>query len=105
MNDPKVFCFDLDGVIFSLVPDLDYNKAQPLMRTVGLVNYLYHSGHYIKLYTARGSASGIGWKAVTERQLKDCGLMYHELHFGKPAADFYIDDKFIALEELFQSYQ
>lgn len=105
MSDRKVFCFDLDGVIFGLVPDLDYTKAPALVHTVDLVNHLYRSGHYIKLYTARGSATGIDWRDVTERQLADCGLLYHELHFGKPAADYYIDDHFIALEELFTIYK
>ena len=30
---------------------------------------------------------------LTQSQLKKWGLKYHELHFGKPDADFYIDDK------------
>lgn len=100
MNKKLTYCFDLDGVVFTLVESLDYSMAKPIDSTVQLINRLFRDGHYIKLYTARGSATGKDWKSVTEQQLLECGLLYHELHFGKPAADFYIDDRLISLEEL-----
>lgn len=31
--------------------------------------------------------------ALTIRQLEDFGIPYNEIIFGKPFADFYIDDK------------
>lgn len=31
----------------------------------------------------------------TKKQLNKWGLKYHKLFFGKPAADYYVDDKFI----------
>ena len=43
---------------------------------------------------------GIDWSEMTKKQLDSWGLKYHELHFGKPAADFYIDDKMLALSQL-----
>jgi len=100
MNKKMTYCFDLDGVVFTLVESLDYSMAKPVDSTIQLINRLYSEGHYIKLYTARGSATGIDWKDMTRQQLQDCGLKYHELQFGKPAADFYIDDRLISLEEL-----
>jgi hypothetical protein len=30
---------------------------------------------------------------LTYNQLKSWGCKFHELHMGKPAADYYIDDK------------
>ena len=33
--------------------------------------------------------------SVTLRQLDTFGIPYHEIYFGKPYADFYIDDKAI----------
>ena len=56
--------------------------------------------HYIIVFTARGYVTGKDWINVTTAQLAKCGLKYHELKFGKPAADYYIDDKLISIEEL-----
>lgn len=96
----KTFCFDIDGVIMTLVPGNDYNKAQPITETVELINKLYETGHYIILFTARGYITKIDWELITIQQLKRAGVKYHELKFGKPAADYYIDDRFIGIEAL-----
>jgi hypothetical protein len=45
--------------------------------------------------TARGSGTGIDWRKKTEEQLEAWGVKYHQLWFGKPSADIYIDDKTI----------
>ena len=47
----------------------------------------------IILFTARGAATGIDWKELTKKQLKDWNVKHHELIFGKPHADVFIDDK------------
>ena len=52
-----------------------------------------HDGHVIVYWTARGSVTGIDWRDITESQLKDWGVKYHELRFGKPSFDLLIDDK------------
>jgi hydroxymethylpyrimidine pyrophosphatase-like HAD family hydrolase len=96
----KIFCFDIDGVIMSLTPDNNYALATPMTTNVELINYLYEKGHRIIVFTARGSATGIDWSDVTKKQLSNIGLNYHELIFGKPAADYYIDDKMIDLNDL-----
>ena len=56
--------------------------------------------HRIVLFTARGSATGIDWTDVTRRQMQAWGVKHHQLLFGKPAADYYIDDKQLALEQV-----
>lgn len=96
----KTFCFDIDGVIMKLVPNNDYNISEPIMDTVNLINSLYENGHYIIVFTARGYITKIDWNDITRSQLQHAGLKYHELKFGKPAADYYIDDKFIDLKDL-----
>jgi len=98
----KIFCFDIDGVILSLTPDNDYSKSKPINSTVKLINTLYNQGHYIIIFTARGYITKINWESITIKQLQDIGLLYHELKFGKPAADYYIDDRFISLKSLQQ---
>jgi CMP-N,N'-diacetyllegionaminic acid synthase len=96
----KVFCFDCDGVIATLVPDGNYDQARPVESVITLVNQLYAAGHRIIIFTARGYVTGKDWQATTERQLRQWGVCYHELRFGKPAADYYIDDKMCELGKL-----
>jgi len=96
----KTFVCDIDGVIATLVADNHYEKANPQNDVIDVINRLYDAGNHIILFTARGSMTGIDWSAVTSRQLSAWGVRHHELRFGKPAADYYIDDRFISLTEL-----
>ena len=90
------FAFDLDGVIAGLVPGNEYARADPLPAGVAAVNALHRAGNRIVIYTARGSATGREWTELTLAQLKRWGVRYHELRFGKPAADYYVDDRMIS---------
>jgi len=67
------------------------------------INAIYKCGHEIILFTARGSQTGIDWSDITKSQLQSWGVKYHKLLFGKPAADYYIDDKNLDLEFLGQA--
>ena len=95
----KIFCFDIDGVIASLNKDLKYNLAKPLKENIMIVNKLYEHNKII-LFTARGYETKIDWRKITENQMEKWGVKYHELKFGKPAADYYIDDKMLSLDDL-----
>ena len=92
----RSFVFDMDGVIATLVPDLDYRKSAPSPALVALVNRLYDAGNRVVIHTARGSESGRDWSATTREQLRRWDVRHHELRFGKPAADFYVDDRAIS---------
>jgi hypothetical protein len=52
------------------------------------------------LFTARGSTTGKNWQFLTKKQLSNWGVSYHKLLFGKPAADYYIDDRMLSLSDL-----
>jgi len=65
---------------------------------IAQVNRLYDEGHRIPLYTARGATTGIDWRELTERQLREWKVYYHELYMGKPTADIYVDDKALNLD-------
>jgi CMP-N,N'-diacetyllegionaminic acid synthase len=103
LSNPKTFCFDIDGIIATLVPVSNYNTAKPQSDVIRIVNYLYDMGHQIVLFTARGSATGLDWQLVTEKQMLEWGVKYHQLLFGKPAADYYVDDKLITIDQLKES--
>lgn len=91
-------CFDLDTTLCIGRP---YEEAIPLPGAADLLRTLKTHGHYIIIDTARGmgSSNGSVGRAIasigelTLTQLKEWGFEYDELHFGKPSADIYIDDK------------
>ncbi len=95
----KTFVVDIDGVLATLVSDNDYTRSQPIQENINTINKLYEAGHRIILFTARGSATGIDWQDITRHQMTAWNVRYHTLQFGKPAADYYIDDRLITLEE------
>lgn len=84
---------DIDGVI-CITEGMEYEKAIPNKYRIKVINALYQAGHDITLFTARGTETGMHkWVKLTEKQLKDWGVKYNRLIFGKPAADVYIDDR------------
>mgnify|MGYP001564338201 FL=1 len=88
----KVLCFDCDGVICE-TQGTDYANAVPKKENIARINALYDGDHYILIFTGRGTVSKIDWRELTERQFKEWGLKYHELKFGKPAFNLFVDDK------------
>jgi CMP-N,N'-diacetyllegionaminic acid synthase len=88
---------DIDGVLAAASIDPDYGKAEPMLANIAQLNALYDAGCEIVVYTARGSATGIDWAGITRAQLDGWGVRYHELRFGKPHADVYIDDRLLTL--------
>ncbi len=101
MPHDKVFCLDIDGVLgrYADIKDMNQSYANNLPNhdVIEICNRLYDNGNKIVLYTARGTGSGIDWSQETEKQLKNWGLKYHKLYFGKPPATYYIDDKMLDL--------
>ena len=84
---------DIDETI-CLTPDTrDYNEAEPIPDAIAKVNSYYDRGDTIVYWTARGTGSGIDWTDVTINQLNKWGAKYHDVKFGKPIYDVFIDDK------------
>ena len=93
------YCFDLDGTLCTNTWG-KYDDAEPLLDCIKQVNYLYDSGHIVKIYTARGMSSGTDWTELTEKQLVNWGIKHHELIMNrKPSADIIIDDIAINAED------
>jgi len=101
----KTFVFDIDGVIAKIQKDLDYGMSEPNEKMIQIVNKLYNYGNKIVLFTARGYVTGKDWSEITKDQMKRWGLKYHELKFGKPNADYYIDDKMLGLDLLYGMFE
>lgn len=99
-NGNKRFVFDIDGVIAGFRKGLDYDSAPPNTPVIRAIRKLYEYGNEIILFTARGYVTGIDWSETTKRQMKEWNVPYHELIFGKPNADYYIDDKMLDMNVL-----
>lgn len=96
----KILCFDLDNVLCK-TSNNNYKKSNPIKKNIKVVNQLYQKGYYIKIFTARymgrnneniikAKKEGL---SLTTKQLKKWNVKYHNLIFGKPSFDIYIDDK------------
>jgi len=103
----KVIYVDIDETICNRESSTDfgtthdYTKAKPIQNNIDKINQLYDQGNTIVYWTARGTATGLDWREVTEKQFSKWGVKYHELKFGKPNYDLFIDDKNIGSERFF----
>lgn len=88
-----VIYIDIDETICNSPDKPDYYSSSPILKNIKKANELYDLGHKIVYWTARGTKTGIDWKDVTEKQFQKWGVKYHELKFGKPNYDLFIDDK------------
>jgi capsule biosynthesis phosphatase len=98
---PKRICFDLDNtlVTYPKIPG-DYTSVCPIEKNISLLRYLKKFNNTIILYTARrmkthhGNIGKINADVgkITFDTLEKFNIPYDEIYFGKPYADFYIDD-------------
>jgi len=101
VKEPKRFCFDLDNTLVTY-PRVsgDYSSVEPIHKNIEYLKFLKNNGNYIIIYTARrmkthrgnigAIISDIG--KITLDTLSRLEIPYDEFFFGKPHADFYIDD-------------
>jgi hypothetical protein len=96
-----IICFDIDNTICFTNKLKEYQKSKKNTAAIKIVNDLYNSGYYIKLYTARGmDRYKSDLKKIhkvfynfTSDQLKKWGVRYHELILGKISYNLFVDDK------------
>lgn len=100
----KRFCFDFDlTLVTSPTIKNDYSTVEPIPEMIDLLRGLKAAGHHIILYTARRMKTHNGniglviadIGSITLETIKKFDIPYDEIYFGKPYADFYIDDKAI----------
>ena len=97
-----VIYVDIDETICNSPNKPDYNNSTPIKENIEKANKLYDEGHEIIYWTARGTQTGIDWSNVTKKQFKEWGVKYHDLKFGKPYYDLFIDDRAINNEEWYK---
>jgi hypothetical protein len=89
----KIYIVDVDGTLCTAMRSGEYEKAIPYTHRIDQINKLYDEGNIIKIWTARGSSSGLDWYDFTKKQLDEWGVKYHSFNIGKPMYDVWVDDK------------
>jgi hypothetical protein len=106
----KIICFDLDNVICKTYLS-NYKKSIPIKKNIKLINDFYSNDYYIKIFTSRFmgrnnenilKAKKQGYN-FTKKQLKKWKVSFHELIFGKPSYDIFIDDKMFGFKKSWSS--
>ena len=106
----NIYCIDIDGTLTEPHKGTPWD-AVPLYDRIDKVNKLYDEGATIYLMTARGFVhsttrypddilaqqreADYHVRSRTEKQLKEWGVKYTKLFFGKPRAWKYVDDRAI----------
>jgi len=111
-------CFDLDNtlVTYPTTPK-DYTSVEPIPHVIDTLRLLHKGGATIIIHTARRMkthSDNVG-KVIKDQArvvldtLEKFDIPYDELYFGKPLADFYIDDRainpFIRMPEEYAAIQ
>jgi capsule biosynthesis phosphatase len=98
---PLRICFDLDNTLVTHpIIHGDYSSVLPIQRNIDYLKLLHRLGHTIIIYTARrfrthsGNVGAIvaDIGKVTFDTLDKFNIPYNEIFFGKPYAQYYIDD-------------
>ena len=105
----KIFVIDIDDTISKWDDNRDFLKFKPNQETIDKINLLYDKGHRIVLFTARGMRmyqnkvlAEANNRKTLELWLNNNKVKYHELIFGKPFGDYYIDDKNLSISEFIE---
>ena len=94
-----VIYIDIDETICRSPDVPDYTVSYPIQKNIQKANKLYEEGNTIVYWTARGSGTGKDWEQPTKNQFKEWGVKYHDIKFGKPVYDLFIDDKNLSTED------
>jgi len=106
----NIYCIDIDGTLTEPHEGTPF-EAIPIPSRIEKVNKLFDEGATIYLMTARGFVhsstrypddilaqqreADYHVRSRTENQLKEWGVKYTKLFFGKPRAWVYVDDRAI----------
>ena len=96
---------DIDDTIL-FTSNRDFENSTPNQKVIDKINELYNKGWRIVFYTARGDKSCNTleekinkYDELTRNWLKKNNVCYSDVVFGKPNADFYVDDKNMLIDD------
>ena len=56
LNEKKILCFDIDGIICKSYKG-NYKKSKPILKNISLINNYFKEGHFIKIFTSVSKSS------------------------------------------------
>lgn len=92
----KTFVFSLTALVAQGTEE-DLGALTPNPGVISVVNLLHSLGNTVLVHTGRDPAAGGEATDEATRRLTEWGVKYHRLVWGKPRADFYVDDGMIPL--------
>lgn len=95
-----VIYVDIDETVLHSPNCPDYTISYPIQNNIDKINQLYDAGHHIVYWTARGTKTKIDWSKHTKQQFSEFNIKYHDIKFGKPNYDLFIDDKNINVSDI-----
>lgn len=106
MGYDKRIIVDFDDTI-AITTTRDWDSAEPQWDVINKMNNLFDKGWEVWIVTARGQLSCNGdfakadkkYRKIIETWLSKHSVKYHELHFEKYLASYYIDDKALMPED------
>ena len=92
----KKIIFDIDGTLLE-TKGLEHGY-ELINQNNRIIDWMYETNKFydeykFEAFTARGSKSGFNFEDITRKQLED--IPVSTVRFGKPDADWYVDDKAI----------
>ena len=84
----KKYFIDLDNTLCK-TQNSDYRNSVPIFERIEEVKRLKDAGHFITIWSARGSRSGKDWYELTKAQLNLWKVPFDSLILGKPEYDVY----------------
>ena len=101
----KTIVVDIDDTI-SFTINREFDKSKPNVDVINKINELHDRGWKIIIFTARGAKSCktieeriAKYDAVTRSWLDANHVLYDDVIFGKPNADYYVDDKNMSIDD------
>ena len=102
----KKIIFDIDGTLLFTTGLNDGYKLidfnEPIVDWMREANK-WEDNYVFEAFTARGSKSGFDFKNITREQLED--IPVSSIKFGKPDADWYVDDKGINVRNFYPTIE
>lgn len=92
----KTFVFALSSLV-TQGTERDLSSATPHPDAITVLNRLHDLGNTVLVHTGRDPEAGTAAADEVNRRLHAWGVRYHRLVFGRPQADYRVDDAMIPL--------
>jgi len=103
-------CIDFDKVVMTYPKNGDIKTCEPVKEVIDFIIFLRELGNKVILHSNRIVDGRDGYVLskigkITFEQLEKFGIPFDDIYFGKPIADYYVNDCFEDMEKLIGFYK